>query len=1111
MIRKSQFILPLLIFITSFLTLSITYSQSSAGNSNLNNIYDQDYSKFLKSSDPLIQKNAYAIVIGISDYPGSDYDLSYCDDDALDVYDMLIDEYNFKSENIIYLQGSSATKSAINSAFDTINSQITDNDVFFFYYSGHGGASVTSEGIFYYDIDSPHPYPNYYDHTWSIYYSGAAYMRVYFDHLETESGYDYVYLGDTDIYDGWVYEGYSGYSSGFWSGWIPLLSDQRLYIRFISDYSYTDWGFSIDRYEVMTYNGTQYLCSYDSIPSSPENYYLDTLLDSKLDAMNAAEKYIITDSCNSGGIIPEVGASGRYIMTACGDSEFSLEDPDLQHGVFTNYFLNSINSATDSNGDGVLSMEEYFSYTSSNTISYSSSLGYTHHPQQYDGISGQAVLSTAIGSLNMNPSGNSLSYSFNLYGTGLIEELYLALCHVSSVVNFSMEDLTLSTPTTTGFGSYSGTVQFDGVPNLTGYGLYAKIEGNRIIYLNNSVSADYDGDSLTDLDEIFFGLNPLTADSDSDGLDDDFEYYGDTDPLNNDTDGDLMLDGYEVINNLDPLIDDASGDLDGDGLSNLLEFQTGTSANNNDTDSDDLSDASELYTYLTDPTNEDTDNDDLSDGDEILVYNTDPLNNDTDGDGMSDGFEVTYGFDNSLDDSSLDTDDDGLTNLLEYEYNSNPLLPDTDGDGIDDGVEVFTYSTDPSSQDTDGDGMDDLYEINYDLNPLTDDSMLDIDGDGLINILEYEFGSCPLLCDSDGDFMTDCYEYDCQLDPTLDDANLDFDGDGLTNLLEFLLNSLADDSDTDGDLMPDGWEYENSLNLTIYDANLDNDGDGLVNLYEYLQQTDPNHPDTDTDGLNDGDEVEIYNTDPLNPDSDGDGFMDGIEVAWGANPLDPNNSLFNVFYNYLGFAFLISGGYFIARTTLVSKRQKKKTIESKSKYTIDKSETYNALKVEKDEKPKPKVYTPMYPQRPSYPYLRSMAPLSPSEINQLKNTILYRLPPPKSPYSQEGRQAIYLANVAMNEFKNGNILSFSKHLIQALMMGVPEPMNSSLKVLILDILNKMAKEASRSQVAPRRTVVDSQPQVKKEPQISSDFRYCGYCGRKNKRTNKFCTNCGRVF
>ncbi len=67
------------------------------------NIQGKNNESELKISDYLDPINAYAIIIGISDYPGSINDLSYCDDDARDVYSLLINDFNFKRENIIYL------------------------------------------------------------------------------------------------------------------------------------------------------------------------------------------------------------------------------------------------------------------------------------------------------------------------------------------------------------------------------------------------------------------------------------------------------------------------------------------------------------------------------------------------------------------------------------------------------------------------------------------------------------------------------------------------------------------------------------------------------------------------------------------------------------------------------------------------------------------------------------------------------------------------------------------------------------------------------------------------------------------------------------------------
>ena len=1024
-----------------------------------------------KSSDTLTAKNAYAIVIGISDYPGTSADLSYCDDDSLDIYSMLINDFNFKSENVYYFQDSSASKTAISNAFDQIASQISEDDIFFFYYSGHGGAGTSSAGIQSHSIDSPHNYQNNYDRMWNIYHSEAAYMRVYFDRFELEYDYDYVYLGDSDLGSGWYYEGYTGTSSGFWSGFIPLLSDNRLYIRMITDYSNTDWGFSIDKYEAETYDGTHFLCSYDSIPSSPSNYYTDDLLNSKLDQFNCSERYIVLDACNTGGMIPEVQEIGRYIMTACQDEELSLEDPTLQHGVFTNFFLESFDSATDSNSDGVISMEESYSYTSTNTISYSSGVGYTHHPQEYDGISGESVLITSFGALSLIPSGNSLSYSFQMYGTGLIEDLRIAACNISSTIISVVEDLTHNPASDTGFGYYSGTLQLNGVTAISDYGIFARINGNEVIFLTQTVSSDTDSDSIEDIIEIMFGMNISDVDSDSDGLSDYSEFYGTTDPASNDTDNDGLLDGEEIL------------------------------------------------TYSTDPADPDTDNDLLSDGDEVLIHSTNPLNPDTEGDGMDDGFEVLYNLDPLINDGNLDPDFDSIPNIYEYGNNTNPQNADTDGDSIDDGDEIFIYFTNPTTndtdgdgltddfeiffyftnatnQDTEGDGMHDGYEYTYGLDPFTDDSGLDLDNDGLINLLECQCGTSPHLPDSDGDFMTDYYEFNCNLNPLLNDTMLDYDNDGLSNLLEFLLNSLADDTDSDDDLMPDFWEYNNGLDLVSNDASLDADNDGLNNISEFQAQTDPNNQDTDADGLFDGLEIYTYFTDPLNPDTDGDGYSDGIEVQWGTDPLDSKISLNTIFFNIAGIAILASSSYFIVRTTLTNK--KTKLIKNKLKI-VKKPNVYNAIKVEKEFKPKPKLrpyprssYTQSY-SRPIYTQTKPRYESNNIEFQKIKELIHYGLPQPKSIYSAEGKKAQSIANIAFREINQGRYSDGFNNMVNALILGVPEPMNMRIKTILLKSLSQFSRDSQSSTT------------------IQKNSKFCKWCGKENKMSNKFCLNCGRGF
>ncbi len=381
---------------------SFPYSIVDIKNSDYNlELNDNDPEEFFnspKTASALATKEAYALIIGVADYPGADNDLSYTDDDANDVYDMLVYDYNFKPSNIIRLIDSSATKSAISAALDQMASVITPNDIFFFYYSGHGGANIVNGGSVSYTINSPHPYPNDYDNYWSIYHPNAVNMRVHFEVIDVESTYDYVYVGDSDLFSGWYYQEFTGYRTNTWSSWIPLLSDNTLVINLYTDHSIWEWGFRVDRYEVELYDGTHFLASYDSIPNSPSNYYIDTLLDSKLDNISVgAEIYVVLDACNTGGMIPEVQEIGRYIMTASEDEELSLEASALQHGVFTNYLLRANDYASDSNADGVISIEEMYTYTYSNTVSYSGSVGYTHHPQEYDGISGENVLYPSLG------------------------------------------------------------------------------------------------------------------------------------------------------------------------------------------------------------------------------------------------------------------------------------------------------------------------------------------------------------------------------------------------------------------------------------------------------------------------------------------------------------------------------------------------------------------------------------------------------------------------------------------------------------------------------------------------------------------------------------------
>ncbi len=131
--------------------------------------------------------------------------------------------------------------------------------------------------------------------------------------------------------------------------------------------------------------------------------------------------------------------------------------------------------------------------------------------------------------------------------------------------------------------------------------------------------------------------------------------------------------------------------------------------------------------------------------------------NDADEDGMDDDWENANGLDATRDDSREDPDDDGSTNLREFEQLTNPQNPDTEGDGLLDGVEsnsgLYIDETDtgtsPLLADSDRDGLSDSIEI-----------------PSLPFVDENQPGSDPNKKDSDGDHYDDGLEARSALDPT---------------------------------------------------------------------------------------------------------------------------------------------------------------------------------------------------------------------------------------------------------------------------------------------------------------------------------------------------------
>ncbi|HEX2747033.1 MAG TPA: hypothetical protein VHM91_03460 [Verrucomicrobiales bacterium] len=179
---------------------------------------------------------------------------------------------------------------------------------------------------------------------------------------------------------------------------------------------------------------------------------------------------------------------------------------------------------------------------------------------------------------------------------------------------------------------------------------------------------------------------------------------------------------------------------------------------------------------------------------------------DADHDLMSDEWEAAHGLNTTLNDSALDADTDGLTNLQEYRRRTDPQDSDTDNDGLADGVETATgiwvsvtdTGTNPFLPDTDADGLMDGVETHTGVwvspsNTGTNPVVVDSDGDGLIDGIENpslaytgpaQPGTNPNLADTDADTFSDSAEVNWPSNP-LEPAEFPNPGAGSTLAIDF--------------------------------------------------------------------------------------------------------------------------------------------------------------------------------------------------------------------------------------------------------------------------------------------------------------------------------------
>ncbi|GAB1270334.1 hypothetical protein NBRC116493_35880 [Aurantivibrio infirmus] len=137
---------------------------------------------------------------------------------------------------------------------------------------------------------------------------------------------------------------------------------------------------------------------------------------------------------------------------------------------------------------------------------------------------------------------------------------------------------------------------------------------------------------------------------------------------------------------------------------------------------------------------------------------------DVDEDGLSDNWELEF-FGNLSQLAESDFDEDGISNLQEFDLELNP----TDG-----------------NPDSDADGLTDAWEAQY-FGTLVFDGSGDFDGDGINNRFEFELSLNPatVTINSDGDTLPDFWELR-YFGSFAQQGGGDFDQDGVSNYQEYI-------------------------------------------------------------------------------------------------------------------------------------------------------------------------------------------------------------------------------------------------------------------------------------------------------------------------------------
>ncbi|MFM8358482.1 MAG: Ig-like domain-containing protein, partial [Verrucomicrobiota bacterium] len=231
----------------------------------------------------------------------------------------------------------------------------------------------------------------------------------------------------------------------------------------------------------------------------------------------------------------------------------------------------------------------------------------------------------------------------------------------------------------------------------------------------------------------------------------------------------------------------------------------------------------------------------------------------------------------------------GTAEILVHHWTQPDTLP----------LQAAVRITVPAPADLDADGMPDAWERANGLDPANPaDALGDLDGDGMLNLREYEAGTNPRVADTDGDGISDHQEVLDAQDPRRTARRGFIRSTGTHHFV--LMNLETGRIEQRGTLRRQGQGHESLIMApnSRYRQWVFHPASGRVGTIDWITPDSgrrfqlpavrlrpDSSADTDGDGLRDAAEY-IFGTNREKADTDGDGIGDGAEIRNGTSPTD---------------------------------------------------------------------------------------------------------------------------------------------------------------------------------------------------------------------------------